>query len=49
MAYEAEAGRAVDPWWDLRAVIGYSDSWRRFIPVQVAVRDLDAIKAKAAG
>ncbi len=38
LAYEAEAGRAVDPWWDLYAVTAYSDQWRRFIPVQVAGR-----------
>jgi aminoglycoside phosphotransferase (APT) family kinase protein len=36
--YEAEAGRAIDPWWDLYAVTAYSDEWRRFIPVQVAGR-----------
>jgi aminoglycoside phosphotransferase (APT) family kinase protein len=38
LAYEAEAGRAIDPWWDLYAVISYSDDWPRFIPVQVAGR-----------
>lgn len=38
LAYEAEAGRAIDPWWDLYAVTAYSDEWRRFIPVQVAGR-----------
>jgi aminoglycoside phosphotransferase (APT) family kinase protein len=38
LAYEAEAGRAVDPWWDLYAVTAYSDEWRSFIPVQVAGR-----------
>jgi aminoglycoside phosphotransferase (APT) family kinase protein len=38
LAYEAEAGRAVDPWWDLYAVTGYSDGWRRVITVQVAGR-----------
>ena len=38
LAYEAEAGRAIDPWWDLYAVTAYSDQWRRFIPVQVAGR-----------
>jgi aminoglycoside phosphotransferase (APT) family kinase protein len=38
LAYEAEAGRAIDPWWDLYAVTAYSDEWRRFIPVQVADR-----------
>jgi hypothetical protein len=38
LAYEAEAGGAIDPWWDLYAVTAYSDDWRRFIPVQVAGR-----------
>ena len=38
LAYEAEAGRAVDPWWDLYAVTEYSDDWRGFIPIQVAGR-----------
>ena len=38
LAYEAEAGRAIDPWWDLYAVTAYSDKWPRFIPVQVAGR-----------
>jgi len=38
LAYEAEAGRAIDPWWDLYALTAYSDEWRWFIPVQVAGR-----------
>jgi aminoglycoside phosphotransferase (APT) family kinase protein len=38
LAYEAETGRAVDPWWDLYALTAYGDEWRRFIPVQVAGR-----------
>ncbi len=38
LAYESDAGRAIDPWWDLYAVTAYSDEWRRFIPVQVAGR-----------
>jgi hypothetical protein len=38
LAYEAEAGRALDPWWDLYAMTAYSDQWPRFIPVQVAGR-----------
>jgi aminoglycoside phosphotransferase (APT) family kinase protein len=36
--YEAEAGRTIDPWWDLHELASYDDSWRRFIPVQVAGR-----------
>jgi hypothetical protein len=38
LAYEAEAGRAVDPWWDLYAITAYSDAWRRVIMLQVAGR-----------
>jgi Phosphotransferase enzyme family len=38
LAYEAEAGRAVDPWWDLYAITAYNDGWRRVITVQVAGR-----------
>ena len=38
LAYEAGAGRAIDPRWDLYAVTASSDEWRRFIPVQVAGR-----------
>lgn len=34
-AYEARAGRAVDPWWDLDALASYHDTWRDFIPIQV--------------
>jgi aminoglycoside phosphotransferase (APT) family kinase protein len=37
-AYEAEAGRPVDPWWDVDALLAYDDAWRTFIPVQVAGR-----------
>jgi aminoglycoside phosphotransferase (APT) family kinase protein len=35
MAYEASAGRRIDPWWDLTALASYNDSWPQFIPVQV--------------
>jgi len=49
LAYEAEAGRAIDPWWDLYAATAYSDEWRSFIPVQVAGRapvDVDGMTVK---
>jgi aminoglycoside phosphotransferase (APT) family kinase protein len=36
--YEAESGRKVDPWWDLRGLSGYGQDWKQFIPVQVAGR-----------
>jgi Ser/Thr protein kinase RdoA (MazF antagonist) len=38
LAYEAEAGRVVDPWWDLYALTAYDDEWPEFIPLQVAGR-----------
>jgi aminoglycoside phosphotransferase (APT) family kinase protein len=33
--YESEAGRRVEPWWDVHQLLAYSDSWHDFIPVQV--------------
>lgn len=36
--YESEAGRRVEPWWDVHQLLAYSDSWQDFIPVQVAGR-----------
>jgi aminoglycoside phosphotransferase (APT) family kinase protein len=35
IAYEARAGRRVDPWWDLYALASYNDAWPEFIPIQV--------------
>jgi aminoglycoside phosphotransferase len=37
-AYESEAGRRVEPWWDIHQLLAYGDSWPTFIPVQVAGR-----------
>ncbi|MSQ23143.1 MAG: aminoglycoside phosphotransferase family protein [Chloroflexi bacterium] len=37
-AYEAEAGRKVDPWWDLAELLYYSADWETFIPLQVGRR-----------
>lgn len=37
-AYEAEAGRSVDPAWDVQAFLAYGPAWKRFIPIQVAGR-----------
>jgi hypothetical protein len=36
--HETEAGRRLDPWWDIHQLLAYDDSWRDFIPVQVAGR-----------
>ena len=38
LAYESEAGRRVEPWWDVHQLLAYDDSWHDFIPVQVAGR-----------
>jgi aminoglycoside phosphotransferase (APT) family kinase protein len=38
LAYEAEAGRRVDPYWDLSELLAYSSEWQQFIPIQVAGR-----------
>ena len=37
-AYEAEAGRRCEPWWDLHRLTAYDPDWQRFIPIQVAGR-----------
>ena len=37
-AYESEAGRRVEPWWDIHQLLAYDETWRDFIPVQVAGR-----------
>lgn len=36
--FEAEAGRPMDPWWDLRGMTSFGPDWSEFIPVQVAGR-----------
>ena len=49
LAYRAETGREVDPWWDLHALASYGDAWRRFIPRQVGGRasvDIDGMTAR---
>ena len=28
--YEAEGGRRVEPWWDLRGLTSYGQDWRKF-------------------
>ena len=38
LAYEAEAGRSLDPWWDMAGLLGYSQEWKKFIPLQVGNR-----------
>lgn len=36
--YESEAGRRVEPWWDIHQLLAYTDDWPNFIPIQVAGR-----------
>ena len=38
LMYEAEAGRQVEPWWDVHQLLAYGDDWPAFIPLQVAGR-----------
>jgi len=38
LAYEAEAGRAVHPWFDLYRLTRFDPSWQEFIPLQVGGR-----------
>ena len=33
--YEAESGRAVDPYWELHALLSYSPDWKHFLPLQI--------------
>ncbi|HTJ46319.1 MAG TPA: aminoglycoside phosphotransferase family protein [Kofleriaceae bacterium] len=33
--YEAEAGRAIDPVWDLHALLAYAPGWGEFLPIQI--------------
>jgi len=36
--YEAEAGRTVDPRWDIHELLAYGDDWRNFLPLQIGDR-----------
>jgi aminoglycoside phosphotransferase (APT) family kinase protein len=38
LAYEAEAGRCIERWWDVFEISCYSERWLEFIPVQVGGR-----------
>ena len=33
--YEAESGRAVDPYWDVHALLSYGPEWKDFLPLQI--------------
>jgi len=36
--YEIESGRAVDPYWDLHALLSYGADWKHFLPLQIGGR-----------
>jgi aminoglycoside/choline kinase family phosphotransferase len=38
LAYEAVAGRSLDPWWDVAGLMSYSQDWKKFLHLQVANR-----------
>ena len=33
--YEAASGRAVDPYWDVHALLSYGPDWKDFLPLQI--------------
>jgi aminoglycoside phosphotransferase (APT) family kinase protein len=33
--YESEAGRPVDPWWDVHALLSFGPAWKDFLPIQI--------------
>ena len=33
--YEAASGRAVDPYWDVHALLSYGPEWKHFLPLQI--------------
>ena len=47
--YEAEAGRKVDPWWDVHSLLSYSPGWKSFLPFQIDGRaplDVDGMTGR---
>jgi len=47
--YEAEAGRAVDPWWDVHALLAFGPDWKQFLPIQIdgrAALDVDGMTSR---
>jgi aminoglycoside phosphotransferase (APT) family kinase protein len=49
LAYEAESGRSLDPWWDIAGLMSYSQEWKKFIPLQVGKRmhvDIEGMDAR---
>jgi aminoglycoside phosphotransferase (APT) family kinase protein len=47
--YEAEAGRKVDPWWDVHALLSFGPDWKQFLPIQIDGRaplDVDGMTSR---
>jgi aminoglycoside phosphotransferase (APT) family kinase protein len=47
--YEAEAGRQVDPWWDIHALLSFGPGWKNFLPIQIDGRaplDVDGMTSR---
>jgi aminoglycoside phosphotransferase (APT) family kinase protein len=47
--YEAEAGRKVDPWWDIHSLLSFGAEWRTFLPIQIDGRaplDVDGMTSR---
>ena len=47
--YEAEAGREVDPWWDIQSLLPFGPEWKRFLPIQIDGRaplDVDGMMSR---
>jgi aminoglycoside phosphotransferase (APT) family kinase protein len=49
LMYEAEAGRKVDPWWDIHSLLSFGPEWKAFIPIQIDGRapfDADGVVSR---
>jgi aminoglycoside phosphotransferase (APT) family kinase protein len=47
--YEAEAGRKVDPWWDVYSLLSFGPGWKSFLPCQIDGRaplDVDGMTSR---
>lgn len=47
--YEAEAGRRVDPWWDVHSLLSFGPHWKSFLPIQIDGRaplDVDGMTSR---
>jgi len=47
--YEAEAGRRVDPQWDVHSLLSFGPDWKRFLPIQIDGRaplDVDGMTSR---